>query len=342
MLKAIGLDLAKHVFQIHGVDPSGRVALRRRLRRSQITPFFANLPPCLVGVEACASAHFWARTLTTLGHDVKILPTQYVKPYAQGGKNDATDARAICDAVCRPAMPSVPIKTANQQALQALHRLRARLVRDRTAAANQMRSHLAEDGRVCAQGLATLRREVVALLDPDTAAPMSPLLRTVAQLWLEQVEMLDRWLDQVNRQLHAVFTSDETCQRLGAIRGVGPMIATAVVATVGDVRAFRNGRHFAAWVGLTPRQHSSGQRTRLLGITKRGDTYLRTLLVQGARAVLKHVARYQDAQAQWLRQLLQRRHRHVVAIALANKLARVIWVVLAKGAVYQRPAPVAG
>jgi transposase len=333
-ITTIGLDIAKHVFQVHGVDDRGHPVSQRRLRRSDVRTYFAQIEPCLIGIEACHSSHYWARTLTALGHEVRLIPPQYVRPYVRGGKNDARDAEAICDAVSRPAMRVVSVKSAEQLALQALHRMRARLIHDRTATANQMRSFLSEEGFVFPQGLAGFRTRLIALLDAPPPDGVTPMLRELARRFLEQVRALDEWIDGLNAQLRHAFSANETCQRLAEVVGIGPVIATAVVGTVGNARAFKNGRQFAAWMGLTPRQHSSGERTRLLGITKRGDAYLRTLFVQGARAVLRTVARRRDRLGQWLQQLLTRRHKHVVAIALANKMARITWAVLAKGAVF--------
>jgi len=334
-ITTVGLDIAKHVFQVHGVDERGHTVIQRRLRRAEVTSYFAQLPPCLIGIEACHSSHYWGRALTALGHDVRLIPAQYVRPYVRGGKNDIRDAEAICDAVSRPAMRVVSIKTARQLALQALHRMRARLIHDRTATANQMRSFLSEEGFVFPQGLSCFRTRLIALLDADGPETPSPLLRTLARQFLEQLRTLDEWIDTLNAQLRQAFQAETTCQRLAEIVGIGPVVATAVVGTVGNARAFKNGRQFAAWMGLTPRQHSSGARTRLLGITKHGDPYLRTLFVQGARAVLRTVATRRDRLGQWLRQLLMRRHKHVVAIALANKMARVTWAILAKDRVFQ-------
>jgi len=333
-ITTIGLDIAKHVFQVHGVDDRGRTVIQRRLRRADVRTYFAQIETCLIGIEACHSSHYWARTLAALGHEVRLIPPQYVRPYVRGGKNDARDAEAICEAVSRPTMRVVSIKTADQLALQALHRMRARLIHDRTATANQMRSFLSEEGFVFPQGLAGFRTRLIALLDAPQPG-VTPLLRELASRFLEQLRALDEWIDGLNAQLRQAFSADETCQRLAEVVGIGPVIATAVVGTVGNARAFKNGRQFAAWIGLTPRQHSSGERTQLLGITKRGDAYLRMLFVQGARAVLRTVARRRDRLGQWLQQLLTRRHKHVVAIALANKIARITWAVLAKGIVFQ-------
>jgi transposase len=333
-ITTVGLDIAKQVFQVHGVDDRGQTVARRRLRRTEVRRYFAQRPPCLVGIEACHSSHYWGRTLTALGHTVRLIPPQYVRPFVRGGKNDARDAEGICEAVSRPAMRVVSLKTADQLALQALHRMRARLIRDRTATANQMRAFLSEEGRVFPQGLAGFRKQLRGLLDETGPEALTPLLRDLATQFLDQVRILDEWIERLNAQLLRAFRARNTCQQLASVVGVGPVIATAVIGTVGDAHAFKNGRQFAAWMGLTPRQHSSGERTRLLGITKRGDAYLRTLFVPGARAVLRTAARRRDRLGQGLQQLLTRRHRHVVAIALANKMTRVAWAVLAKGAVF--------
>jgi transposase len=330
----IGLDIAKNVFQVHGADEKGRPVLKRRLRRAELLRFFAGLEPCRVSIEACHSSHYWAREITKRGHDVRLIPTQYVRAYVRGGKNDANDSAAICEAVSRPTINAVAIKTAEQQAIQSLHRMRERLIHERTAKCNQIRSLVAEEGLVCPIGIATLRKRLAEIAS-DESIQISALLRRLVRLALVQLQVLEGWIQQLNEQVREIFGSTEVCKRLAEVLGIGPVIATAVVGTVGDPRSFKNGRQFAAWLGLTPRQRSSGNRTLLLGVTKQGDTYLRTLFVQGARAALQVVGRRDDAQSRWLKQLLLRRHKHVVAVALANKLARVVWALLAKGESYQ-------
>jgi len=331
----IGLDIAKSVFQVHGADKAGEPVLRRQLRRRDVLRFFANLEPCLVGIEACHSSHYWARELIALGHDVRLIPTQYVKPFRRGSKNDLNDAEAICDAASRPAIHSVAVKSAEQQAIQSLHRTRERLVHERTAKANQIRSLVAEEGVICAKGIAQLRRclhELIAENDRTT-----PLLRSLAGLFLEQLAALEGWIGELDGKIQEIAKTSTVCRRLVRLPGVGPVIATAIVGTVGNAHAFKNGRQFAASLGLVPGQRSSGGRTMLLGITKRGDTYLRKLLIQGARALLRVVGRHDDRQSRWARQLLTRRHKHVVAVALANKLARTIWALLVKGEAFEMP-----
>jgi len=326
---SIGFDIAKSVFRVHGADVHGKPVLRRQLRRRQVLQFFANLEPCLIGIEACHSSHYWARELIALGHDVRLIPTQYVRPFRRGGKNDANDAEAICDALSRPSINTVAIKTAEQQALQSLHRSRERLIHQRTATANQIRSLVAEEGIICAQGIATLRRKLHELGADDKR--VTPLLRGLISQFLEQLSALDQWIAELDAKIKELATQSDVCRRLKRLQGVGPVIATAVLGSVGNAKAFKNGRQFAASLGLVPGQKSSGSRIQLLGITKRGDTYLRKLLVQGARAVIRVAGRHDNRLCNWVRELMTRRHKHVVAIALANKMARLIWALLVKG-----------
>jgi transposase len=329
----IGLDISKSVFQVHGVNEPGEPLLRRQLRRREVLGFFANLEPCIVGIEACHSSHYWGRELSALGHDVRLIPTQYVRPFRRGGKNDANDAEAICDAASRPAIHSVAVKSAEQQAIQSLHRTRERLVHERTGKANQIRSLVAEEGVICAKGIAQLRRCLHELIaDNDRVTPM---LRSLVGLFLEQLTALNGWIGELDAKIRDLAKNSTVCRRLSRLPGVGPMIATAIVGTVGNAHAFKNGRQFAASLGLVPGQRSTGGRTLLLGITKKGDTYLRKLLIQGARALLRVAGRHDDRQSLWVRQLLTRRHKHVVAVALANKLARTIWALLVKGEAFE-------
>lgn len=330
----IGFDIAKSIFQVYGIDAQGKPVLQRKLRRAEVLRFFAKIEPCLVGIEACHSSHYWGRELTKLGHQVRLIPTQYVKPFVLGGKNDANDAAAICAAVRRADMHWVGIKTAEQQSVQSLHRMRSRLIQERTAKSNQIRSMFAEEGLVFPTSIAQLRRSVVSLISQESAA-LTPILRRLAAMYLEQLDALERWLAELHGQLQELFTQREDCRLLASVPGIGPVVATALVGTVGDPRQFKNGRQFAAWVGLTPKQRSSGGKTMLGGITKHGDTYLRTMFVQGARAVMRFAHRRSDRQSLWLKQLLQRRHKNVVVIALANKIARVAWAVLARRDAYR-------
>jgi transposase len=336
----IGLDLAKSVFQVHGVDERGRVVLRKKLKRAQVAEFFARLPACRVGMEACGSAHFWGRKLTGLGHTVRLMAPQFVKPYVKTNKNDARDAEAICEAVSRPSMRFVPLKTAEQQGVLALHRARQGLVVARTAQANQLRGLLAEFGLVLPRGIEHLREGVPAILaDAENELP-DPVRALFARL-LGHLNELDRQAGELEREIHAWHRQQPASQRLAAIPGIGPVTATALVASIGEARAFRSGRQLAAWLGLVPRQHSSGGQTTLLGISKRGDVYLRTLLIHGARAVVRHARARPERTGGWLAGVMQRRDPNVAALALANKNARIAWALLAHGREYQagyRPA----
>lgn len=330
---ALGLDIAKTVFQAYCIDGEDKPRFQRKLRRGEVLRFFARLEPCLIGIEACHGSHYWGRELSKLGHQVRLIPTQYVKPYLLGGKNDANDAAAICAALKRADLHSVAIKSAEQQSVQSLHRMRERLNHERTAKSNQIRSMFGEEGFVFAIGIGKLRASVASLIG-DADAPVTPILRRLGAMYLEQIAMLERWLAELNTQLQEIFSQREECQLLGSVPGIGPVVATALVGTVANPRQFKNGRQFAAWIGLTPRQRSSGGKVRLAGITKHGDTYLRTMLVQGARAVMRFVARRTDRQALWLQRLIQRRHKNVAVIALANKIARIAWAVLTRRIAY--------
>jgi transposase len=327
----MGIDLAKHVFQLHGVDAQGHTVLRRRLSRTQLRPFVAQLHPCLVGMEACGSAHYWARELTTLGHEVRLIAPQFVAPYRQNDKNDGHDAEAICEAVGRPPMRVVPIKTLTQQAVLTVQRARQLLVAERTALVNQTRGLLAEYGLIVPAGIGALRRTLPGLLEtpalPTLAREVFTDLADRLRAVDERIAAYDRRVDQLARQM-------EPAHRLMQVPGVGPVTATALVATVGDARTFRNGRQLAAWLGLVPRQHSSGGTRRLGRITKRGDVYLRTLLIHGARSVLRQITRRTDATSRWVTALHARRGFNKAVVALAAKQARILWALLATGRTY--------
>jgi transposase len=330
----VGIDLAKLVFQVHGVDARGKVLLRKQLKRHQIVAFFAQMPPCLVGMEACGGAHFWARKLTALGHTVKLIAPQFVKPYVKTNKNDAADAEAICEAVGRPSMRFVPIKNTEQQALLGLHRARKGFVIERTAQANQIRGLLTEFGLVIPVGIRSIARKLPELLE-DAENGLSAASRALFARLFEHFRALDRQVEELERKINAWHREDTASQRLQAIPGIGPLTASALVASVGDAKVFHNGRQFAAWLGLVPRQISSGGKTNLLGISKRGDTYLRTMLIHGARSVLLHLKRHPDQAEGWLARLANRRNPNIAAVALANKNARTVWVLLAHGRDYQ-------
>jgi len=327
-ITTVGLDLAKSVFQVHGVDVRGKAVLRKQLKRSEMATFFANLPSCLIGMEACSSAHHWARKLMALGHEVRLMAPQFVKPYVKTNKNDRNDAEAICEAVARPNMRFVPVKTSEQQTVLALHRARAAYVKARTAQANQMRGLLSEFGIILPAGIAHLYRQVPDILadgDNTLPGPMRALLRRL----LAQLKALDQQVGELKGEIVTWHLHNEDSRRLEHIGGFGPLTASALVASLGNARSFKNGRQVAAWLGLVPRQDSSGGKTKLLGISKHGDVYLRTLLIHGARAVLRHLAHRSHGTNDWLRRLLARRHKNIAAVALANKNARIAWALLA-------------
>ena len=331
-ITTIGLDLAKSVFQVHGIDDAGGIVLRKRLRRSQVLTFFAGLAPCLVGVEACATAHHWARELEALGHDIRLMPPQYVKAYVKRNKNDAADAEAICEAVRRPSMRFVPVKTIEQQSALLLHRGRELLIRQRTMLANALRGHLAEFGLIAPQGLHNVAG-LIAIVRDDEDECVPDIARQVLRILADQIDAFGRRIVAIEAQITAWHKSNPTSQRLATIPGIGTIIATAIAATVADPGAFHSGREFAAWLGLVPRQHSTGGKARLGGISKRGDSYLRRILINGAHAVLlRSKAGKLDP---WLTSLRARKHRLVVAVALANKTARIAWAIMSKQDTYR-------
>lgn len=330
----IGVDLAKVVFQVHGVDGRGRVVARKRLSRAQMVAYFSALEPCLVGMEACASAHHWARTLKALGHEVRLMAPQFVHPYRKGGKNDGNDADAICEAVGRPNMRFVAVKSVEQQAVLTLHRARELLVRERTALVNQVRGLLAEYGVVLKLGVTAVRRGLPEVLESEEHDLPSLARETFAELYERLVE-LDGRVAFYDRRLLTLANEMEAAKRLMQMPGIGPVTATALVASVGDGRHFANGRQFAAWLGLVPRQHSSGGKIRHGRITKRGERYLRTLLVHGARAVVCRSRRREDGISRWARAVWARRGFNKATVALAARHARMVWVMLARGEDYR-------
>lgn len=325
-LTTIGIDLAKAVFQVHGADERGRAVLKKQLKRTQVVAYFANLTPCKIGMEACGSAHYWARKLVTMGHEVVLIPPQYVKPFVKRNKNDAADAEAICEAVTRPNMPTVPIKNIEQQAILSVHRARQGFVKARTAQANQIRGLLAEYGFAIPQGIGHITQRVPEILE-DGENDLPGSFRLLIQRLVDHLKELDRQVGELEREIQLWHKENALSQKLAKIPGIGPLTATAMIATVGDARQFENGRQLAAWLGIVPRQHSTGGKARLLGISKRGDRYLRTLLIHGARAVIRMAERKPDTET-WIKRLLVRRHKNVAAVALANKNARTIWALL--------------
>jgi transposase len=339
-ITTVGLDIAKSVFQVHGVDAQGNVLVRRQLKRGHVLPFFQKLPPCLVGIEACATSHYWSRELQALGHKVRLMPPAYVKPYVKRQKNDATDAEAICEAVGRPNMRFVATKTAEQQGCLTLHRTRHLFIRQQTSVINAIRAHLAEFGIVAPVG----RRGVDQLLAvvADTSDKRLPeVARACIAALGAQLQMLKARILEFDRMITAWRRSSEASKRLDAIPGVGPVLATALVATVADPKAFRSGRDFSAWIGLVPKQNSSGGKDKLGSISKQGDRYLRGLFVAGALAVIRYAKIHGTKHRPWLTALLARRPSKVAAIALANKIARIAWAMMARGERYKEPAALA-
>jgi transposase len=335
-ITTIGLDIAKNVFQVHGIARNGKPVLHKQLKRNQVLAYFANLPPCLIGLEACAGAHYWARELNKLGHDARLISPQFVKPYVKGNKNDANDAEAICEAVSRPNMRFVPLKSVEQQDIQMLHRIRSGLVKERTALANRIRGLLGEYGIVVAVGLVKLRRQLPEILE-DAENGLSVVARQLFAELHEQLIGVDKRVADYGDKIHALHQGSEVSQRLAGIPGIGPITATALMSSLGDGKAFGSARQVAAWLGLVPKQASSGGKPKLLGISKRGDVYLRTLLIHGARAVVKAAAKKDDSQSRRINDLVKRRNHNIAAVAVANKNARVVWALLRKAEDYARP-----
>jgi len=333
-ITSIGIDIGKTTFHLVGLDPHGSIVIRRKFSRKALLAYTANLPSSLIGIEACGGAHCLARVLREQGHQSRLIPGQFVKPYRKSNKNDYLDAEAIAEAVTRQNMRFVPIKTEDQLDLQGLHRVRERLVHNRTEVINQIRGFLLERGITFNRGPMSLRKEMPLLLE-DAQQNLTPSLRTLLDHLWHEWEHLDSQVDQIADAMDAVANSDAACRRLRKIPGVGPLVSTATVAAVGNGAAFKRGRDFAAWLGLVPKQHSTGGKARLLGITKRGNRYLRSMFVHGARAVLLRVKYDAGGFGQWVHRLAARAPRNKVIVAIANKLARIAWVVLSSGNEYQ-------
>jgi transposase len=329
----IGIDLAKKIFHLVGTDITGKMVWRKRLTRHALIPFMAQLPPVTIGMEACGGAHYWARQFRHQGHTVKLMAPQFVKPYVKSNKNDMRDAEAIAEAVTRPTMRFVPSKDVAQQDIQALHRVRERLIGARTALINEVHGLMLEYGIVLPKGVAKFRQAVVEKLESEKEK-LTALSQEMFWKLVEEFVALEKQLAYYQEKLEALATTHPECQRLMTIPGIGPLTATALVAAVGDMGVFKNGRQFAAWLGLVPRQHSTGGQTRLLGISKRGDSYVRKLLIHGARATLRWVKLKTDDRSRWMRGLLARRGWNRTAVAVANKNARIVWALLSRGGVY--------
>jgi len=332
----IGLDIAKSVFQIHGVDEVGAVVIRKRVSRAKMLEFFAELPRCLIGIEACPAAHHWARELQAVGHTVKLMPPSYVKAYLKRSKNDANDAAAICEAVTRPSMRFVAIKTKEQQAALILHRARQLLVRQRTMLSNAIRGHLAELGIVSAKGR-NGTGELLEIITNDADSRIPLAARSILKVLAAQYNAIGTEIASIGKSILAWHRSCEPSRRLEEIPGIGPIVATALVAEIGDWKAFRSGRGLAAWIGLVPKQHTTGGKDKLGSITKQGNRYLRWLLVSGAMAVIRYAQKHGTKKRPWLGRLMERRPTKVAAVALANKMARIAWAIIARGERYREP-----
>lgn len=333
-ITTIGIDLAKNVLQVHGVDERGKVVLKKQLKRGQVAAFFANVPACRIGMEACASAHHWARKLESFGHTVKLMAPQFVKPYVKTNKNDAADAEAICEAVARPNMRFVPIKNAEQQAVLALHRARQGFVKARTAQANQIRGLLAEYGIVIPQGISHMAKRLPDIVE-DGENNLPGAFRELLDRLGDHLKELDRHVGELEVQIQLWHRESAASKELAKIPGIGPITASALVASIGDAKTFANGRQLAAWLGLVPCQHASGGKQVLLGISKRGDTYRRMLLIHGARSVIRVAEGKVGYADSGLAKLMGRRNKNVAAVALANKNARTVWALLANDRDYE-------
>ena len=336
-LSTVAIDLAKKVFHLVGTDTTGNILWRKRLSRNALMPFIAQLPPVLIGMEACGGAHDWARRFREHGHEVKLMAPQFVKAYVKSNKNDTRDAEAIAEAVTRPTMRFVPIKDVEQQDIQALHRIRERLIGERTALVNEVHGLMNEYGIVIPKGVPKFRQAVVDKLESEKDK-LTPLSQELFWKLLEEFAALEQQIAFYQEKLESLAKTHPECQRLMSIPGIGPITATALIAAVGDVGVFKNGRQFAAWLGLVPKQHSTGGQTRLLGISKRGDSYLRKLLIHGARATLRFAGLKTDGRSRWIQGLLERRGWNRTAVAVANKNARIVWALLSRGGRYQERA----
>ena len=335
-VSTIGLDIAKAVFQVHGVDEAGTVLIRKRISRTKMLEFFTELPRCLIGIEACPSAHHWGRELQALGHTVKLMPPSYVKAYLKRSKNDANDAAAICEAVTRPSMRFVPIKTKEQQTALMLHRTRQLLVRQRTMLSNALRGHLAELGVVSAKGR-NGTGELLRTIADSADKRVSPAVRGILDVLVRQYSAIGTEIASIDKSILALHRSCEASRRLAEIPGIGPIVATALVAEIGNWKTFSSGRSLAAWIGLVPKQHTTGGKDRLGSITKQGNRYLRWLLVVGAMAVIHSARKHGTQKRPWLGRLMERRPTKVAAVALANKIARMAWAIMVHGDRYKEP-----
>lgn len=333
----LGIDLAKNVFQLHGVNSAGKVTLRKRLMRSELPEFVATLPKCLIGIEACGSSHYWARKLMSYGHTVKMMNPKFVKPYVKSNKSDRNDSEAICEAVTRPNMRFVPVKRIKQQDMQSLHRMRSQAIKNRTALSNQIRGLLSEYGIIISKQIQNVRTQLPTILE-DNKNELSDFCRALFLGLYSDFIALDKRILEYDKKIDALFEQSEECKRIGKIPGIGKVTATAIVSAISDAKLFKNGRELSAWLGLVPRQSSSGNQQRLFGISKRGDNYLRSLLVHGARSALYRVTDKESKRARWALNLKERRGSNKACVAMANKNVRVIWALLSKGEAYRHAA----
>ena len=332
-ITTVGIDLAKNIFHLHGVNANGKVVLQKRRSRDRLREWAINEPPCRIGMEACSGSNYWARVFVAQGHDVRMMSPQFVKPYVKSNKNDRNDAEAICEAVTRPAMRFVRPKTVEQQDIQSLYRIRSRLVGQRTALVNQIRGLLHEYGIVLPRGIRQVRSRLPELLEDGENALTMFSRELFADLY-DELRCLDERAASMERKIQWLFRRSEVCRRIARVEGIGPITATALVATVGDAGAFRNGREMAAWLGLVPRQCSTGGHSRLLGISKRGDRYLRTLLIHGARSVVRAAERKNDTGSSWIMELKVRRGNNIASVAVANKNVRIVWALMTRDQEY--------
>ncbi len=334
-IATLGIDLTKRVFQIHGLDERGKIVLRKRLSRNKLLEFLNTLSPCLIGMESCGGAHYWARKIRDLGHDVKLISPQFVKSFVKSNKNDYNDAEAICEAIVRPSMRFVSIKSVEHQDIQALHRVRERLIKERTALVNQIRGLPSEYGIILPIGIQNVRKSLPLILD-NTENELTPISREFFTELYTELRSIEERIAKCHRHIERIFLSNPVCHKLAEVEGVGTLTATALIASVGDSRIFDNGRQMAAWLGLVPRQSSTGGKTVLLGMTKRGNRYLRTLLIHGARAVLRYAPNKLDARSRWITSIKDRRGSNIAAVSLANKNARILWALMSRDETYRK------
>lgn len=334
-ISILGIDIAKNVFQLHGTDKSGKTTLKKRIYREGLLAYIAKLEPCLIAMEACSGSNYWYRRFTELGHTVKLISPQYVKPYVKTNKNDACDAEAICEAASRPNMRFVSPKNIEQQGIQSIHRVRERLIGNRTALVNQMRGLLAEHGIIAAKGIGHIRKQLPRILE-ETENELTGSDRELFSDLYEELCNLDEKIGKYDKKLECIFKDNPACQKLAQIEGLGVISTTALVAAIGDASVFKNGRQMSAWLGLTPRQHSSGNKQVLLGISKRGDCYIRKLLVHGARAVVYRSGNKKDSRSQWINDLVERRGTNKACVAVANKNVRIVWSMLVNETNYRK------